>query len=159
MCTSLWLQHRKAVVRREVKHMLMAGVDRDELVRFTFSRQEAKQQLTWKHAKEFAYRGQMYDVVDSAVQGDSVTYWCWWDSEETRLEQQLAALAGKAFGQDDHQRQRQQQLLDFYFSLYHIPHSHWQAGAWYEAVTNNLSYLHTFSPVHMPPPVPPPRVA
>ncbi|MFA0964843.1 hypothetical protein AB9P05_23745 [Roseivirga sp. BDSF3-8] len=159
MCTCLWLQHRKAVVRKEVKRMLMHGVDKEQLVSLTFSHQEAKQQLRWKHAREFAYQGQMYDVVDSVVQGDSVTYWCWWDSEETELEQQLTTLARKAFGQDHNQRHRQQQLLDFYFSLYHTIPAQWQAGAWSSDVKSNLPYLRTYCQINQPPPVPPPRMA
>lgn len=139
--------------------MLMSGADPQELVKLSFSKRQARSQLKWKHAKEFAYKGNMYDVVDSLVQDGSVTYWCWLDSEETKLNRLLTSLAGKAFGKDTGQREQQQRLLNLYYSLYHAPASLWKPEIWHELPGNNLPYLVHFGHYSQPPSVPPPEMA
>jgi hypothetical protein len=51
--TYIWLQHRKAVVRKEVKWKMIAGIDKSELVFFQFSKKESQTKLKWKHSNEF----------------------------------------------------------------------------------------------------------
>lgn len=138
--------------------MLMAGVDRAELVQLTFSREQLRTDLQWKHSKEFAYRGQMYDIVDSLGQADSVTYWCWLDAEETRLEKQLKTLAAKAFGQDARQREKQQHLLHFYLSLFADKPCNIQLLPPVQEQLNSSAYLAHYQALITSPPAPPPQV-
>lgn len=113
-----WLQHRKHEVKSEIKWKMIAGIDRSKLEILTFTLPEAENQLRWKHCREFEYKGEMYDVVQKEVHGDSVTYWCWWDHEETKLNRQLSALVNNAFGDDPQQKQKNQRLVQFFKSLY-----------------------------------------
>jgi hypothetical protein len=57
-----------------------------------FSTQEAAENLDWEHDAEFEYRGEMYDVIHATITADSATYWVWWDTEETQLNNELKLL-------------------------------------------------------------------
>jgi hypothetical protein len=52
--------------------------------------------LRWEDPGEFEYDGQMYDVVETWTVGGTVYYRCFWDREETRLNNQLRELAARA---------------------------------------------------------------
>lgn len=80
-----WLYYQKAIIKREVKRQIIAGIDEDDLVLLKFSKEEAKTKLRWEHSKEFEYNRQMYDVVKTMTLGGMVYYWCWLDHEETKL--------------------------------------------------------------------------
>lgn len=109
----LWLEVEKKLVKREVKHRMIEGLDPSELTRLVFTLEAAETALEWEHAGEFEYRGEMYDVVESFEKGDSVVYLCWWDHEETALNKQLHARVLQAL-QDDPSRQEQQRELVFF---------------------------------------------
>jgi hypothetical protein len=116
--TYIWLQHRKAVVRKEVKWKMIAGIDKSQLVFFTFSQKESQTKLKWKHSKEFEFNGEMYDVVKKITSTDSIQYWCWWDHEETKLSKQLSKLLVGAFQSDVPSKDKKQQIVSFYKSLF-----------------------------------------
>lgn len=109
----LWLEVEKKLVKREVKHRMMEGLDPSELTRLAFTPEAAQTALEWEHAGEFECRGEMYDVVESFKKGDSVVYLCWWDHEETALNLELRARVQQAL-QDDSARQEQQRELVFF---------------------------------------------
>lgn len=89
------IHFEKKQVKRSVKHKIIDGIDKSELVLLQFSKLETEQKLSWKHSKEFEYLGEMYDIVETIESGDSVVYYCWWDNEETLLNKKLAqALSG-----------------------------------------------------------------
>lgn len=52
---------------------------------FTFTQAESDRLLRWEHAREFEYRGMMYDVIDIQTKGELITYLVWHDAEETNL--------------------------------------------------------------------------
>jgi hypothetical protein len=110
-------------VRKEVKAKLIESVDRDALVLLSFSLADVKRALQWKHSKEFAYQGQMYDIVDQTSTKDSVHYWCWWDHEETKLHKQLDQLMANLLMRDPAQQSRQHQFTDFFKTLYCETHA------------------------------------
>jgi hypothetical protein len=116
--TIIWLQHRKAVVRKEVKWKLIAEIDKCELVYFQFSQKESKKKLKWKHSKEFEFNGEMYDVVKKITSSNSIQYWCWWDHEETKLSKQLSKLLVGAFQSDVPSKDKKQEIVTFYKSLF-----------------------------------------
>lgn len=93
---SLYLKHEKKMLKREIKHRIIEGIDKSELVELTFTVAEAEKKLQWEHSKEFEYNGEMYDVVESKSDGKKVTYWCWWDNQETSLNKQLSKLLARA---------------------------------------------------------------
>lgn len=90
--TFSWLQYQRYIVRKSVKRAMIEGLDEKELVTLSFSRKEADSVLEWEHSREFGYRGEMYDIVRSEEHGDSVTYRCWPDREESQLNRQLASI-------------------------------------------------------------------
>ncbi len=113
-----WLHFQKREVRETVKQLLLAGVDQEELVLFKFTQSESEL-LDWKKDHEFAYQGQMYDVVSSEVIGDSIYYWCWWDEAESKIERQIEELTAMLFHQSPENQQKQARLHDFYKNLFH----------------------------------------
>ncbi|NEQ50160.1 MAG: hypothetical protein F6K11_08525 [Leptolyngbya sp. SIO3F4] len=112
ICVPFWagylhLQWQHAQVRENVREHMIQGMDREELVLLTFTLQQAENELHWEHDREFEYRGEMYDVVETEQLGTTVKYWCWQDHEETRLNRQLRDWVAQALGQDTrHQEQR-----------------------------------------------------
>ncbi|MFQ3598711.1 MAG: hypothetical protein SNJ55_08730 [Chloroherpetonaceae bacterium] len=94
--TYLWLHIQKRLVKKEVKAKLIAGIDKSELVHFTFSQSQIETDLRWEHSKEFEYKGEMYDIVETQIIGDSIHYVCWHDRAETKLNRRLQALIAQA---------------------------------------------------------------
>jgi hypothetical protein len=87
-----FLQYQKKQVKREVKWKMIEGLEAHQLVTLKFSKEQTLTELNWKHAKEFEYQGEMYDIVERHVVGDSIEFIVWWDYEETQLNKQLQAL-------------------------------------------------------------------
>jgi ribonuclease HI len=112
------LRHEQKVVRKEVKRMIIAGLDKKQLVLIKLTSAEKKDQLRWKHSKEFEYKGQMYDIVEKEFKDSLTYYWCWWDHEETSLNKKLNQLAADAFNNSDRKQQQEKKLSSFYQSLY-----------------------------------------
>jgi len=51
---------------------------------------ESRAEITWTdEGREFSYRGELYDVVDSSATPDSVRYNCIKDGEETELQSRV----------------------------------------------------------------------
>ena len=97
---------------------MIAGMSKERLVRLAFTQAQADTSLRWEHAKEFEFQNQMYDVLEQKKQGDSMVYWCWWDQEETLLNRHLDDLASNAFTKDPQQQKAQDQLFQFFKSIY-----------------------------------------
>ena len=93
-----WLNLERSIVKKAVDRHIVAGVEESDLVLLEFSREETGTLLRWEHAREFEYDGQMYDVVETWAVGDTVFFRCWWDREETALNNRMRALALRAFG-------------------------------------------------------------
>jgi hypothetical protein len=155
--TYLYLHYQKNAVRKAVKHQLIEGLDRDELVLLRFSAGEIQTQLRWKHDREFTYRGEMYDIVEREARGDSLYFWCWWDHEETLLDRQLNDLLRGVNGKDPCQRSSRQQLQQFFLTLYcaELPGS--SAPAYGKPEPGN-HFLFAFYNRMLTPPKPPPRL-
>lgn len=113
---SIYLKHEKRMLKREIKHRIIEGIDRSELVELSFTPQEEKQ-LIWKHSKEFEFKGEMYDVVETEVINGQTVYWCWWDNKETTLNKQLNSMLAKALGQN-YPDSGQQTISNFLKLLY-----------------------------------------
>ena len=85
-----------------------------------FSKAEIKTKLHWKHAKEFEFNYQMYDIVEKQVSKDSIYYWCWWDFKETKLSKQLDNLLARVFQKDTQSKEKQNKIYTFYKSIYFL---------------------------------------
>ena len=94
-------------------------MDKDELVLLKFTEKESQTKLRWEHSKEFEYQGQMYDIVEKEIKGDTTYYWCWWDHEETKLNRRLDEFVDKVLENNPQNRDRQEELAEFYKKLYY----------------------------------------
>jgi len=97
---------------------MIAGLKDEELVKLKFSKAEISKNLRWKHSKEFEFNGQMYDIVNTKISSDSVEYVCWWDSEESKLNQKLMALVVNKLPDLPENRELSFQLTNFYKTFY-----------------------------------------
>lgn len=157
--TYVWLQHEKMVVRKKVKKQLIAGLDKKELVLLTFSNKNIENQLEWEHSKEFRFKGKMYDVVYSEVTGNVISYWCWLDKEETKLNKLLSDLVNKALGNDPLKQEKEKSFIDFTKTLFYS-----DPEAWCASLDNNILHHHfIFSSIYnswlVSPPSPPPQLS
>lgn len=154
MTCYLFLKHQARQVRREVKHQIIAGIDKDELTLLRFTQDELVQ-LKWKHEKEFEYNGHMYDIVETELKGDTTYYWCWWDHKETKLNKQLTQLLNDVLSNHPERNREQNKVVAFYKSLYCSEFPNWRIYIpEYKESINEMEYVLTS--IAFPPPTPPP---
>ncbi len=113
-----WLSIERKAVRKEVKHQIMEITSNDELISFTFKKSDTSEVLRWKHSKEFEYKGEMYDIVRRQYNNDQVTYFLWWDHEETSLNRRLTELTVSLFNQSPSKERSSHQLSFFLSQLF-----------------------------------------
>lgn len=113
-----WLSMEKHLLRKEIKHELMASVSDEELKPLSFKKEDTLLILNWEHAKEFEYKGEMYDVVRRSYTKDSVTYYAWWDHEETELNQKLDRLTASLFEKSPEKKRSSQHFSFFLTQLF-----------------------------------------
>lgn len=113
-----YLTLEKKQVQKSVKHQIMEGIDKEELIYMAFSKNDIKTKLNWKHSKEFELNGEMYDIVERRETSDSAFYWVWWDKEETELNRRVRRLAAEIFGQNPDHQEKNQLVQQFYKSLF-----------------------------------------
>ena len=164
LATPFWLTYsflkaEKHQLKRSIKHQIIDGIDKSELVLLRFSKKETKEKLDWEHSKEFEYQGEMYDVVNKIETTDSVAYWCWWDYEETQLNRQLAGLLLTTW-QENKTQQHQNDLLIQYTKNWLsenliAPRIKTQDGF---CINHNTLYFNFYSNFHSDVSSPPPKL-
>ncbi len=147
---------RKAI-KKAIKHKIIAGIDKEELVLLVFHKNEVDQQVKWKHSKEFQYKGEMYDIVEKEIIGNEIYYWVWWDKEETVLNQKLANLVRQNFAQNPYQNNKNQVINHFFKTLYFTNVSDFLLKNLDNKPFHFSPYLEYFSFWQQSPPVPPPK--
>lgn len=113
----IFLQIQRQLIKKEIKHRIIEGIDKDELVVLRFTRTESEEKLRWKESREFEYGGEMYDIVDSESGGDTVTYWCWWDRAETKLNKHLNEQASRTSEHNPWNQENLKRITTFLQSL------------------------------------------
>lgn len=149
-----WQKHQ---LKEAVKAQLLAGMDASELTELMLSRADAEALLEWEEESEFEYRGQMYDVVDITIEGDSIRYLCYRDHAESRLKQELRSLLSRPLKSDPATSDNAQRLINFYQSLFCVERPLLVCPAWKKA-RPGFFYASPFGAFTEPPPVPPPEV-
>jgi len=74
--------------KREVKELIKAGIPKDELVLFAFHKNifnEEIRNFRWVKKNEFRYNNEMFDIISSKLNGDSVYFYCYRDMKESGL--------------------------------------------------------------------------
>ncbi|WGF92771.1 hypothetical protein [Aequorivita marisscotiae] len=155
----LFLRYQKSSIKREIKWKMIAGIDEEELVLLKFSKEETQTKLRWKHAKEFEYNGQMYDIVSKEIKGDSIYYRCWWDHDETALNKKLQKLVADAFGSDTENKNNQKHLYHYLQSFFCTELLDWHAASFIVPAEIYQDIMHetTFVSASISPPTPPPK--
>ncbi len=157
LVTFTWLQHKKTTVKKEVKRQIEEGIDEDEIVLLTFSKEEIKTKLRWEHPREFEYNHRMYDIVESMTEGDTVYYWCWYDHEETMLNRRLAELKNQASGKSPKIRKYTALILSTSESLTCLFPYNGDVSI-PELLNKQIGiFYHLYSQIFIQPPTPPPQ--
>ena len=110
--------YQKHVIRKEIKQTIINGIDKEELTLLKFASSDLPFMIKYFGAKEFAHKGEMYDIVQQASVGDTMYFWCWWDHEETALNQKLDNLLVQCLSNEPIQSNTQVQLEKFFKGLY-----------------------------------------
>ncbi len=152
----LFLNNQLKQVKREVKRKIIAGIDKNELVLLKFTESQKKKQLKWKHSKEFQYNGEMYDIVETEIKGDTTYYWCWWDYKETKLNQKLEKLLSFALQNNPKKQKHQILLKNFFKSLYFSESEETMTVAVIEIKNKYYVQDINFQSLSKAPPIPPP---
>ena len=149
------------MLKREIKWKMIAEMDHDELVLLKFSKEDIKTKLRWEHSKEFEYDGEMYDIVDTEIKGDSIFYRCWWDYEETALNKKLKKLVASAFDKDQTNRDSQNDLYTYFRSFFFSELVEWKAIPIenIESVYRTSLHKEIFKSLRLAPPTPPPKLS
>jgi len=155
--TYSWLEYQKQIVRKEVKERIAARLDKNELVFLKFTGKQSETELSWEHSREFEYKGEMYDVVEKEVRGDSVFFWCWRDCEETDLNRRIEALIGQETEHSSQGRENRRNLDNFSQSLYDLHPFEWKTPPDSPTQTVFSKYFICYSSIPHPPVVPPPE--
>ena len=141
-----------------MEKQIKAGIDKKELVLLKFSKKDTEKKLSWKHGHEFEYNRQMYDIVETAVKGDTVFYRCRKDHEETRLNRQLKELVARSGDNNKQDNEAQKRLVNFLKTPYISATFKWNPlpdPGKSICFFYSLRYTSTYSP----PPVPPPEIS
>jgi hypothetical protein len=151
------MHYKKVLIKKEVKEGLITSLDKEELVLLTFTEEETREKLNWKHSNEFAFNDQMYDVVKLETKGDTSYFWCWLDHEETKLNRQLKELVNHTLGNDTQNREKQKQLITYFKSLYCSTVFTWNTITPSKTEKQLCWYSDIYSSLSLSPPTPPPR--
>ncbi len=154
--TLTFLQLQKKQIKREVKWKMIAGLDKEELFLLKFTEEESQTELRWEHSKEFEYKGEMYDIVEKSIEGDTIYYWCWWDHEETNLNKQLDGLLANVLGNNPLRQEKKRQLADFFKKLFYESQENQSVISTTQKL-KHIFYPEDFASIYHTPPVPPPR--
>ncbi len=77
-----YLQHN---IRQEIKHEIKNGLNENELSIIVVSDNDEKEIEWTKKNKEFRYKGEMYDIVKTKINGNKKIYYCINDVKEEHL--------------------------------------------------------------------------
>jgi hypothetical protein len=92
----------RLAIRDKIAYQVKEGnYSINRLVKITFNAKDLSNDPVWtKDGKEFCYRDEMYDVVKTVSDRDSVSYYCIKDKEENNLVETFVALLLNSIGND-----------------------------------------------------------
>ena len=154
--TFMFLHFHKLKVRKELKHNIIADIDRQGLVLLKFTDCQIENELEWNHSKEFEFNNSMYDIVDSKKVGDTTLFWCWHDDKETKLNKQLDQVLGFALDTDSSNNEQKNRLIVFFKSLYFFDDNSSNIYVFFSQEIS-IKYLELQSDCNVNPPEIPPK--
>ncbi len=147
-----WQQN---LIRGEVRELIAKGLDKHELLLLGFKKNDQRPDLRWEHDLEFEFRGEMYDITDSYSTSDSIYYWCFPDTKESRLKAKFSCLIDKAAGNHPFNTHQQKQLRNF-FHLTFLPVAFAESDRAILATTRLFNPEFPVPDGYIPEPIPPP---
>jgi hypothetical protein len=144
-------QHHNEFRSQPVSDLLKLNI-----VFFKFSKEETNTLLQWEHDKEFEYRQEMYDVIESFTDGDSIVYKCIKDIKETDLKKKLSELYG-GIPQQSEKQSAGSRLLKHFFSHLFFEEFDQSICMLITKEYENISSPDKASVLFLSPPVPPPE--
>jgi len=150
-------EHRMQI-KKDVKQKLIA-VSHQQLVKLAFTQKEELTRLKWHDEKEFEWNGEMYDVVETQINGDTTFYLCWWDHEETELNKKLDELVADALGNSTKNRQNKNKLLELFEMLYVADSTPEKPSVACSSKQTNYTGQHIYQSISLSHPFPPPELA
>lgn len=158
--TLAWLRFQKEAAKSVAAEISTSDMGKEGVVFLTFVGAAAQARLEWEHAREFSYDGEMYDVIEYKISGDTAFYWCWHDKKETWLNKQIDELIEGIVGAGSATPEAASKLILFYKSLYfHSPCEPLTLRAGHGIETCGFSFLMRLCAVGAPPQSPPPEPA
>lgn len=155
--TFLWFQHHQREIRKEVKELLLSGLDDSQLELLTFTQYEVDHVISWKHSEEFEHHGFMYDIVKRKLENGTHSFWCWKDDKETLLSQKLEDLLANLLGNNPQEQQKQKHLQLFLTTIFQSKMEHWEPIIPFDQKAKiAITYLNNYRSISMVPIAPPP---
>lgn len=117
----LFFHYKQQQIRKSIKRQIKAGVPEEELVLLripTAMESGVHPDFQRIHAREFRYRGMMYDIIRQEKGQDTTLYWCILDVKESGLFAMLDQWSASAFRRDIQQQHHCQLWQLFWQGLY-----------------------------------------
>lgn len=114
----LWFQSQVYYAKQHAKDIVANESMVDDVVTLKLCIAEAAVSLKWEHEQEFAYKGEMYDILKTEWQGDSVIYHCYHDSFESEVKRAYHAMLIGFAKSGQSSGQQEQHTVNFFKSLY-----------------------------------------
>jgi hypothetical protein len=148
----------KSHIRNAVLEAIREGVAPEQLIVFNFTKSEVEA-LNWKKDHEFELAGEMYDIVETSIAGDTLIYTCFHDTKETKYKRRFYKFLGSLLIPNSDQ-QKQDSKFKIEFKLYFMADRNVQ-GAVMDDLSNNKSsfyYLVLYGLLLDGPISPPPQI-
>ena len=158
LATYTIIRIRREMVRSEVREEVTKGIPRENLVLIRVARTDMEKEVLWKDDHEFEYHGEMYDIVESETEGDTLVFWCLPDHKETSLNIRISELLGRRLMNNQQQRNDQKRMAGLLKLQFTKPSHHLITIP--EVASRRLSgHLISYRSRTVPPPSPPPETA
>ncbi len=153
----IYWNSQKAFIRKQVKEKIITTTDMSEWVLLKFSESDLTSEIQWEHSKEFKYKGEMYDIIETKILGDTTYFWCWPDHEETSVNKKLSQIVAGLLENNPYNKECKENLSNFFKSLFYneIPEISLNTIANYSS--NLETYLFSCTTNYKVTPSPPPK--
>lgn len=99
-------------IRESIKEKIESSVAKEELVLIKISRTNPPKDFQFiEEGREFRYKGEMYDIVQQEVKGDTTYYQCIHDIRETKLYADLDQQIQNEYATNPVHHKKQTELL------------------------------------------------
>ena len=142
-------------IKTEVQNEIIKGLNINELTPVTINKNNLATVEWFEDGKEMHYKGEMYDVVKSAEDATSITYYCINDKQEESLFANLEEHINTHVAANK-PMQNQKKIIDnvikVYFSNRHIAKLNYASSSAIQFSLASLTFQSTLIETDSPPP-------